>query len=156
MQASCDSFASSQGHSWNCASREKIPMNITIQRKLSLAACLIAGIIAVFWHAESRAAANSADSRATAISPAKPDAHVANAWDQKTAAAYLDQRAGWWMGWQRAARDHDTFCVSCHTAVPYAMSRPSLRTALGEPGLSANEQKLIDNVTKRVRLWKEV
>ena len=60
------------------------------------------------------------------------------------------------MGWQRAARDHDTFCISCHTAVPYAMSRPALRKALAEQGLSANEQKLLDNVTKRVRLWKEV
>jgi squalene-hopene/tetraprenyl-beta-curcumene cyclase len=60
------------------------------------------------------------------------------------------------MGWQRAARDHHTFCVSCHTAVPYAMSRPALRTALAEQGPSANERRLLDNVTKRVRLWKEV
>ncbi|HJX97115.1 MAG TPA: hypothetical protein VJ324_15930 [Candidatus Acidoferrum sp.] len=81
---------------------------------------------------------------------------MANSWDQKAAAAYLDERAGWWMGWQRAARDHDTFCVSCHTAVPYAMSRPALRTALAEQGPSANERRLLDNVTKRVRLWKEV
>ena len=131
-------------------------MNTAIQRKLSFAACVIAGIVAGGWHAETRAAANSGDSGATATSPAQPDAHAANSWDQKTAAAYLDQRAGWWMGWQRAARDHDTFCISCHTAVPYAMSRPALRKALAEQGLSANEQKLLDNVTKRVRLWKEV
>jgi len=60
------------------------------------------------------------------------------------------------MAWPRAARDHETFCVSCHTAVPYAMSRPALRAALGEQALSANERKLLDNVTKRVRLWNEV
>jgi squalene-hopene/tetraprenyl-beta-curcumene cyclase len=60
------------------------------------------------------------------------------------------------MGWPRAARDHETFCVSCHTAVPYVMSRPALRGALGEQGPSANERRLLDNVTKRVRLWKEV
>jgi squalene-hopene/tetraprenyl-beta-curcumene cyclase len=60
------------------------------------------------------------------------------------------------MGWPRAARDHETFCVSCHTAVPYAMSRPALRAALAERGPSANERKLLDNVKKRVRLWKEV
>jgi squalene-hopene/tetraprenyl-beta-curcumene cyclase len=36
------------------------------------------------------------------------------------------------------------------------MSRPALRGALGEPGPSVNERKLLDNVTKRVRLWKEV
>jgi squalene-hopene/tetraprenyl-beta-curcumene cyclase len=130
-------------------------MNTTIQRRLSLAACLVAGIVAVCWHAET-GAADSGNSRATAISPAQPDAHARNSWDQKTAAAYLDQRAGWWMGWQRAARDHDTFCVSCHTTVPYAMSRPALRTALAEQGLSPNERRLLENVTKRVRLWKEV
>jgi squalene-hopene/tetraprenyl-beta-curcumene cyclase len=60
------------------------------------------------------------------------------------------------MAWPRAARDHQTFCVSCHTAVPYAMSRPALHKALGEQGLSSNERRLLDNVTKRVRLWKEV
>jgi squalene-hopene/tetraprenyl-beta-curcumene cyclase len=60
------------------------------------------------------------------------------------------------MGWQRAARDHETFCVSCHTAVPYAISRQMLRGPLGESAPSANERRILDNVTKRVRLWKEV
>ena len=60
------------------------------------------------------------------------------------------------MEWPRAARDHGTFCVSCHTAVPYALSRPALRNALGEKSPSVNERRLLDNVTKRVRLWKEV
>lgn len=77
-------------------------------------------------------------------------------WDSKAAAAYLDQRAEWWMSWPSSARDHDTFCVSCHTAVPYALSRPALRNALGESTVSKTEQKLIDNVTKRVRLWSQV
>lgn len=60
------------------------------------------------------------------------------------------------MSWPRAQRDHDTFCISCHTAVPYAISRSSLRNALGERTPSPDEQRLLDNVTKRVRLWKEV
>ena len=55
-----------------------------------------------------------------------------------------------------AARDHGTFCVSCHTAVPYALSRPALRGALAEKAPSGNERTLLDNVTKRVRLWKDV
>ncbi len=130
-------------------------MNATKRRTLGLAACLLAGTLAVCWQTETRAA-NPADSKPAAVSPDQPDARAANSWDRKAAAAYLDQRAGWWMGWQRAARDHETFCVSCHTAVPYAMSRPALRQALGEQTLSANERKLLDNVTKRVRLWKEV
>ena len=77
-------------------------------------------------------------------------------WNPKAAAAYLDQREVTWMEWQGAARDHGTFCVSCHTAVPYALSRPVLRKALSEEGLSVNERKLLDNVTKRVQLWKEI
>lgn len=77
-------------------------------------------------------------------------------WDRAGAAAYLDQRAGWWTTWKPAARDHDTFCISCHTTMPYALGRPALRSALGEHGASVNEQKVIDDVVKRVRLWSEV
>jgi len=85
-----------------------------------------------------------------------PDAEVAGTWSPKAAAAYLDQRADWWTGWQGAARDHGTFCVSCHTALPYALSRAALREPLADEALSNNERRLLDNVTKRVRLWKEV
>ena len=76
-------------------------------------------------------------------------------WDPAAAAGYLDSRASWWMAWPTAARDHETFCVSCHTAVPYALGRPALRKVLGEQGSSVTERKLLDNVTKRVRMWKE-
>ncbi len=77
-------------------------------------------------------------------------------WSGKAAAAYLDGRLAWWMGWSVAARDHKTFCVSCHTVVPYAMARPALRAALAEQAPSPIERQLLDNVTKRVRMWKEV
>jgi len=60
------------------------------------------------------------------------------------------------MSWPGAARDRGTFCVSCHTSVPYALARPSLRAALGEKTPSPNERRLLENVVKRVRLWKEV
>lgn len=77
-------------------------------------------------------------------------------WSPQAAAAYLDGRAEWWASWKSAARDHDTFCVSCHTVAPYAVGRPALRAALAEQAPSAPERKLIDNVVKRVRLWNEV
>jgi squalene-hopene/tetraprenyl-beta-curcumene cyclase len=77
-------------------------------------------------------------------------------WNRKAAAAYMDQRADWWMKWPNASRDHDTFCVSCHTIATYAIARPALRQALAELGPSPTEIKLLDNVTKRVRMWKEV
>ncbi len=78
------------------------------------------------------------------------------AWNKKAAAAYLDGRTTWWMGWKTAARDHDTICISCHTALPYALARPALRAALGELAPSPNERRFLDNVTKRVRIWNEV
>jgi squalene-hopene/tetraprenyl-beta-curcumene cyclase len=74
----------------------------------------------------------------------------------RRAAGYMDDRLEWWLKWPNAARDHDTACVSCHTAVPYALARPSLRGALAETEPSATERKLHENVLKRVRLWKDV
>ncbi len=130
-------------------------MNATVQRIGALAAFFVAGIIAVCWHMEIKAA-GSGDPKAMANRLDQPKTKIASSWDQKAAAAYLDQRAAWWMEWPKAARDHETFCVSCHTAVPYALSRPALRKSLAEAAPSPNERRLLDNVTKRVRLWKEV
>jgi squalene-hopene/tetraprenyl-beta-curcumene cyclase len=91
---------------------------------------------------------------ATACSHAKAtQAKASESWDPKAAAAYLDRRETTWMEWPGAARDHDTFCVSCHTAVPYIMSRPTLRGALAEAVPTVAERKLIENATKRVQLW---
>jgi squalene-hopene/tetraprenyl-beta-curcumene cyclase len=85
-------------------------------------------------------------------------AQVAGAtdWNPKAAAAYLDGRLSWWMSWPKSARDHETFCISCHTVAPYALGRPALRGSLAEPSASPNERKLLDNVIKRERMWKEV
>lgn len=80
----------------------------------------------------------------------------AGTWSPKNAASYLDQRADWWMGWKSAARDHGTFCISCHTALPYALGRSSLRSALAEQAPSNSERQLLGNVTQRVRMWSEV
>ena len=60
------------------------------------------------------------------------------------------------MKWPSAQRDHGTFCVSCHTAVPYALSRAKLNKALGESAATAAEAKLVANVETRVNLWSEV
>jgi squalene-hopene/tetraprenyl-beta-curcumene cyclase len=110
-------------------------MNSGTIRTYILAACISAGLFA-----------------------AEPPSSTAGAasWNPKAAAAYLDSRLSWWMDWPSAARDHDTFCVSCHTAVPYAISRLTLRAALSEQAPSPVERRLLDNVTKRVRMWAEV
>jgi squalene-hopene/tetraprenyl-beta-curcumene cyclase len=117
-----------------------------------LVVCL-AGIFVAGWRT---GAATAASGSVGVADLGKPETNIANSWNPKAAAAYLDQRQSWWMEWPRAQRDHDTFCVSCHTAVPYALSRSALRTALSEQNPSPNEQRLLDSVTKRVRLWKEV
>jgi squalene-hopene/tetraprenyl-beta-curcumene cyclase len=77
-------------------------------------------------------------------------------WDHKAAATYMDSRLDWWMTWPSAARDHETFCVSCHTALPYALARPALRAASDERAPSPTETKLLNNVVKRVRMWNDV
>ena len=77
-------------------------------------------------------------------------------WNARAAAAYLDERQGWWESWSRAKRDRGTVCVSCHTAVPYALVRPELRAALHESDTTAVERKLVADVVTRVRAWSEV
>jgi squalene-hopene/tetraprenyl-beta-curcumene cyclase len=79
-----------------------------------------------------------------------------SSWNAKAAATYLDGRQAWWMAWPTAARDHDTPCVSCHTALPYALARPRLRSVLGETEISPTERLMVEHVTRRVRLWLEV
>jgi hypothetical protein len=74
----------------------------------------------------------------------------------KAAAAYLDARAQWWATWPYAARDRGTFCISCHTTLPYALVRPALRGALGERQPSAAETRIFDNLLTRARSWRDV
>lgn len=83
-------------------------------------------------------------------------ASAAADWSPKAAAAYLDQRSSWWINWPKSARDHQTFCISCHTAAPYALARAALHAPLQEQSLAPNEQKILDNIVKRVRMWNEV
>lgn len=80
----------------------------------------------------------------------------AQPWNRKAAAAALDERQAWWASFPSAQRDHGTFCVSCHTTLPYALARPRLRTSLGEGQASSTEAALVENVLKRVRQWNEI
>ena len=92
---------------------------------------------------------------ATLAAAYRPRPVTAPSWNPRAAADYLDGRMAWWLRWSTAARDHGTSCVSCHTALPYALARPALRATLGERDLPAPERRLIENVVKRVWLWKE-
>lgn len=77
-------------------------------------------------------------------------------WNQAAAAHYLDSREIWWQSWNAAKRDHTTVCVSCHTVLPYALSRSSLRNSLGEDTPTEQEHVLLNNVLRRVTMWNEV
>lgn len=94
-------------------------------------------------------------SLATACYGASGDG-VASSWNQAAAAHYLDNREIWWQNWSGAKRDHTTVCVSCHTVVPYALSRSSLRDSLGEQTPTAQEHIMLNNVLRRVTMWNEV
>jgi hypothetical protein len=68
----------------------------------------------------------------------------------------LDDREVWWQGWDRAQKDHGTYCISCHTQAPYGLARPVLRKDLGEPDPAGAEQAMLASIEKRVHLWKDV
>ena len=82
-------------------------------------------------------------------------ADAARSWSPDKAAAYLDGRAVWWSTWSGAARDHGTFCMSCHTTLPYVLARPTLRDALHESGPSSAEALIVGNLLTRVKLGHE-
>ena len=84
------------------------------------------------------------------------EASSSHAWSPAKAAAYLDKRSTWWISWPTASYEQGTFCVSCHTATPFSLSRAALRGPLGESAASPNEQKVLDSVTKRVRMWHDI
>src|SRR5207253_4685361 len=65
-------------------------------------------------------------------------------------------RMAWSITRPNAARHHGTSCVSFHTALPYALARPALRTALSEKDVTDPGRKLVENVVTRVRMWKEI
>jgi squalene-hopene/tetraprenyl-beta-curcumene cyclase len=93
---------------------------------------------------------------ARAAVSAHDDSPAARSWNPRAAAAYLDGRATWWAGWPNAARDHGTFCVSCHTTLSYALARPALRGPLGERAPGPAEARILDNLTTRVNMWRDV
>jgi squalene-hopene/tetraprenyl-beta-curcumene cyclase len=77
-------------------------------------------------------------------------------WNAVAAAKYLDSRATWWQNWPPSQRDHQTVCVSCHTMLPYALSRPKLGAALDQKDVPGPELSMLQSVRKRVSLWGEV
>ena len=80
-----------------------------------------------------------------------------SSWNQAAAAHYLDSREIWWQSWDAAKRDHGTVCVSCHTVLPYALSRSSLRGSLGEAAHHRSRSTLCSTTCSGgSRMWNQV
>lgn len=73
-------------------------------------------------------------------------------WDAAATARYLDQRMDLWWNKAKTLRtgSGEAKCVSCHTAIPYALARPLLRIATGETAPTAHETRILDTVRQRV------
>jgi hypothetical protein len=74
------------------------------------------------------------------------------AWDTAATAGYLDARMdAWWANAKRLKTgDGETRCISCHTAVPYALARPLLRQVQGIATPTSHEARLLDTVRQRI------
>jgi squalene-hopene/tetraprenyl-beta-curcumene cyclase len=88
--------------------------------------------------------------------PAANDTKRASTWNQAAAAAYLDQRESWWIQWNAAKRDGDTFCVSCHTNLPYVFVQTALSQQLNSKTMTDEEKDLLSDVRERVKRWNSV
>jgi squalene-hopene/tetraprenyl-beta-curcumene cyclase len=130
-------------------------MRISAERKCALLVYLLWGCLAACSrpYVDVREAPKQDSTEAVSSHNGLPSAST---WNRKAAATYLDQRETWWMQWEAAKRDHDTFCVSCHTTLPFIFVQPALRGVSPETNSLDNNSKIIDDVKKRVRLWNSV
>jgi squalene-hopene/tetraprenyl-beta-curcumene cyclase len=130
-------------------------MRSSVERKCALLVYLLWGSLAACSRPYVDVREASKQSPAKAVS-GHADVHPAATWNKKAAATYLDQRETWWMQWEATKRDHDTFCVSCHTTLPFIFAQPALRDVSSETNSLDNDSRIIEDVKKRVRLWNSV
>jgi|HubBroStandDraft_6_1064221.scaffolds.fasta_scaffold112841_2 squalene-hopene/tetraprenyl-beta-curcumene cyclase len=71
-------------------------------------------------------------------------------WNARLAEQYMDGRQKEWIAWPMALNS-GVACVSCHTGLPYLVSRPALRQALKEKtGPTLYENLLVDSMRATV------
>lgn len=74
-------------------------------------------------------------------------------WSQRAALKYLADRETWWINWDGAKRENGTFCISCHTNVPFIAVTAILDRSNADSEIVDNAGKIIANVKYRVREW---
>ena len=75
---------------------------------------------------------------------------IAQDWNPRLTAQYLDSRQKDWFAWA-TAKTPDGPCVSCHTGLTYLLARPVLRQALHEAAPTEYETGLVDGMRSRVQ-----
>jgi squalene-hopene/tetraprenyl-beta-curcumene cyclase len=87
-----------------------------------------------------------------AFGGAAQGAREAPGWDREGAARYLDARMDLWFASAKKLESSRgaTVCVSCHTAVPYALARPALRRAMRAGAATSQELRLVEIASGRV------
>ena len=119
---------------------------MTVKSTFACAALALTGFTALFF----------VGTRSGPVMAAAKTATTATSWDRQAAERYLDGREIWWQGWDRAQKDHGTYCISCHTQAPYALAQPVLRKELGKAEPTGAERAMLDSIEKRVHMWKDV
>src|SRR3989442_1122825 len=76
-------------------------------------------------------------------------------WDREGAARYLAERMAAWFANAKKVRTGraERTCVSCHTVIPYALSRPVLRRAMHVSTRTPQEVRLLEGVARRVETY---
>ena len=78
-----------------------------------------------------------------------------SSWNRESAASYLDERMDVWFANAKKLQTGEgkTACVSCHTTVPYVLSRSVLRRAMHVSSATPQEVRLLEEVTRRVESY---
>src|SRR2546425_13142991 len=76
-------------------------------------------------------------------------------WNREGAARYLDERMDAWFANAKKLQTGlgETACVSCHTTVPYALSRSILRRAMQVSSPTSQEVRLFEETAPRVETY---
>ena len=85
--------------------------------------------------------------------------NVADQWDKRGAARYLDQRGDEWYRFSSANRGEGktaTSCISCHSLLPYAMARPALRRIASDHEATKWEARVLEQTKRRVANWSQL
>jgi squalene-hopene/tetraprenyl-beta-curcumene cyclase len=93
---------------------------------------------------------------ASMSAPTKGAENNPGQWDKISAARYLDSRGETWFNFgsaHRGQKETTSTCVSCHSLLPYALARPTLRRISDDSPPTKLETKILEQTKSRVANW---